>query len=164
MKSKVLVLLVLLVAGFPVGLYGYGYVKTAEVLNKSLETMDVTSFKVLDVSLLPPTAEVEVMLTIENPTDTSITLKSVYFEVFLEDVKLGEVVTVGKPLPSKGVATLEGVMRIRASVILTAIRDYMERGSITLRITGSVTASATYLFVTVSRDASVNLTREYKRY
>lgn len=164
MKSEALILLVLLIVGFPVALYGYGYVKTAEVLNKSLETMHVSGFKVLDVSLLPPSAEVMITLTVENPTDTSITLQSVYLEVFLEDVKLGEVTTVGKPLPSKGIATLEGVMHIRAGIILTAIREYMERGSITLRIAGSVTASATYLFITVSRDASVNLTRQYQRY
>ncbi|MEM2848993.1 MAG: LEA type 2 family protein [Candidatus Bathyarchaeia archaeon] len=164
MKTAVLVLIVLLVVGFPAGLYGYGYVKTTEALNRSLETMEVSGFKVLDVSLLPLSAEAKITLTIGNPTDTSITLQSVYLEVFLEDVKLGEVTTVGKPLPSKGVATLEGVMYIRAGTVLTAIRDYVEHGNVTLRIAGTVTASATYLFITVSREASVSLESRYQHH
>ncbi|MBS7612263.1 hypothetical protein KEJ27_08730 [Candidatus Bathyarchaeota archaeon] len=118
MKTVVSVLIVLLIVGFPVGLYGYGYVKTAEALNRSLETMEVSGFKVVDVSLFPPSAEVKITLTIENPTDTSITLQSVYLEVFLGDVKLGEITVAGKSLPSKGVATLKGVMHIEVGTIL----------------------------------------------
>ncbi len=161
-KTVVSVLVVLLVVGFPVGLYGYGYVKTAEVLNRSLETMEVSGFKVVDVSLFPPSAEVKITLTIENPTDTSITLQSVYLEVFLGDVKLGEITATGKPLPSKRVATLDGVVYIEAGTILMAVRNSMERGSVTLRIVGSVTASATYLFINVNREASVNLEKTYR--
>jgi hypothetical protein len=142
-KAAVLALIVLLVLAFPVVLYGYGYVKTSEALNRVVESIEVSGFKVMDVSILPPSIELKVTLTIGNPTDTSIVLQSVYLEVFLEEFKLGEITVAGKPLPSG------------------ALRSCIERGNVTLRITGSVVASATYLFITVSREASVNLEKTY---
>jgi LEA14-like dessication related protein len=160
-KAAVLALIVLLVLAFPVVLYGYGYVKTSEALNRVVESIEVSGFKVMDVSILPPSIELKVTLTIGNPTDTSIVLQSVYLEVFLEEFKLGEITVAGKPLPSGAVTTLEGLMRIEAGTALAAVRSYIERGNVTLRITGSVVASATYLFITVSREASVNLEKTY---
>jgi len=160
-KAAVLALIVLLFLAFPAVLYGYGYVKTAEALNRVVESIEVSGFRVMDVSILPPSIELKVTLTIGNPTDTSIVLQSVYLEVFLEEFKLGEITVAGKPLPSGAVTTLEGLMRIEAGTALAAVRSYTERGNVTLRITGSVVASATYLFITVSREASVNLEKTY---
>ena len=160
-KATVLVLIVLLVLAFPVLLYGYGYVKASEVLNRVVESIEVSGFKIMDVSILPPSIELKVTLTIGNPTDTSIVLQSVYLEVFLEEFKLGEITVAGKPLPSGAVTTLDGLMRIEAGKVLTVVRSYIERGNVTLKITGSVAASATYLFITVNREAPVNLEKTY---
>jgi len=150
-----------LVLAFPVVLYGYGYVKTSEVLNKVVESIEVSGFKVADVSILPPSIELKVTLTIGNPTDTSIVLQSIYLEVFLEEFKLGEITVAGKPFPSGAVTTLNGLMRIEAGTVLVAVKGYIERGNVTLKITGSVVASATYLFITVNLEASVNLEKTY---
>jgi hypothetical protein len=81
--------------------------------------------------------------------------------VFLEEFKLGEITVAGKPLPSGAVTTLDGLMRIEAGTVLAAVRSYIERGNVTLRIRGSMVASATYLFITVSREASVDLEKTY---
>lgn len=160
-KTAVLALIVLLVLVFPIALYGYGYMKTSEVLNKVVESIEVSGFKVMDVSIIPPSIELKVTLTVRNPTDTSIVLQSVYLEVFLEEFKLGEITVAGKPLPSGAVTTLDGLMRIEAGTVLAAVRSYIERGNVTLRIRGSMVASATYLFITVSREASVDLEKTY---
>jgi len=133
-KTAVLALIVLLVLAFPIALYGY--MKTSEVLNKVVESIEVSGFKVMDVSIIPPSIELKVTLTVRNPTDTSIVLQSVYLEVFLEEFKLGEITVAGKPLPSGAVTTLDGLMRIEAGTVLAAVRSYIERGNVTLRIRG----------------------------
>lgn len=163
MKSYTLALISLLVVGFPVGLYGYGYVKTSEALNRSLETVDISDLRVVAISLFPPSLEIKITLTIENPTDTSITLQSAYFEILFEEFKLGEIIAVNRPLPSKGRITLDNTMRVEANTIISAVRSYIERGNITLRVTGRAMASATYLFITVNREGQVDVERTYQR-
>jgi hypothetical protein len=161
-KTYVLIAIALIVIiGISLGLYGYSYIVVSDALRRSLETMKITDFEITGFSLFPPALDFKVVLTIENPTGTSITLRTVYVEVFLDGSRFGEITAEEKYLPAGGLTTLEGDFHIGAGTLWSVFQGFLAHGSVRMRVTGRIVASATYLFVTITHEFPIDLQQEY---
>lgn len=139
------IIVAVLVASLGV-MYVYGDSVLTNTLDESFQTIYVSDIQITNIELFPPSADCTAEYTIDNPTDTSIRLIKVGFDIWVDGRSIGTLTATDKPLPAGGSTVLTATLHIGSEAM-----DIMLDPPYTMKVSGEVVASTNILFLTVTR-------------
>ena len=153
-KIIVPVIIVVVLVGSLVGMYLYGDHVLTNTLDESFQTIYVSDIRLTNLVLFPPSADVIAEYTIDNPTDTSIRLVKVSFDIWVDGKSIGTLTAIDKPLPAVGSTVLTATLHIGEEAMSIMIDP-----PYTMKVSGEVEASTNILFLTVTRTYQKTVTQ-----
>ncbi len=127
----------------------YTYIDLTTDLAETVRTAQVKAGKTL--YLVPPAVEVNVEVTITNPTNTRVIIESLVADVFYEDVQLGALGGQGVSIQPHGNASFRGSFNLPSNLWF--------RTPYTIRVTGKITASVGILSLKITREYPLDIQR-----
>ena len=115
--------------------------------------MQVTDFKLLSFSLLPPQATVELTFTIRNPTSVNLEIHDIYLEIYIDNFYVGDITAKNKILLAHGKTTLKGTYKLTPQLVI----HLGTSKKINLHIQGYIDASGKFLFLKIPYHYEVNV-------
>lgn len=137
-----------------IGMYVYAYNALGETISESFETIYVSDVRLTDISLFPPSADVTVEYTIDNPTSTSIRLAKVSLDIWVDELSIGTLTATDKTLPAGGSTVLTATLHIGSQAINIIINP-----PYTMKLSGEVVATTNISFLTVTRTYPITETQ-----
>lgn len=138
------IIVVVLVASLG-GMYLYGDHVLTNTLDESFQTTYVSDTRLTNIELFPPSADCIAEYTIDNPTEASIRLVKVSFDIWVDEKSIGALTATDKPLPAGGSTVLTATLHIGSEAM-----DIMLDPPYTMKVSGEVVASTNILFLTVT--------------
>ncbi len=136
---KVLIVIVAVLAIAATSFYWYAYSKATTDLRKTLETVKIVGLDSTGVTF-----------TVDNPTDVPIRIETINLTIYVNETVFGRCFQSFIPKLQHVNPSVKGRAFYVHVPYWLAYSDIFEKnGTHSLKITGEVTASATYLFITV---------------
>ena len=157
MKAKIFIpiLIIVLITSVTGVMYFFTYNRLDDIISASVQTLSISDMRITDISLFPPSADIELDCTIYNPTDRDFRLVKVSFDVLIDSVGLGTVTASDKLLPAHQYTILQGSFHIG-----TLALSIIQNPPYTMKLSGEIIASINVLFLTVTRSHTITETEE----
>ena len=152
-KILVPLAILILVVSMITTAYFYTYNRLGDIVSKSFETLRLSNIRLTNINLFLPSADVIADYTIDNPTERSIRLVKVSFDIWIDGVSCGTLTATDKLLPPSDSTVLTATFHVDPQVMDIMAYPY------TIRLSGEVVASINILFLTVTRACPITGTQ-----
>lgn len=119
-------------------------------MSSSFQSITASNMKLTNISLFPPSADIEVDFTISNPTNRDLRLVKVNFDILIDNVIIGTVTATDKLLPANHLTTRQGLFHLG-----TLSLSIIENPPYTVKLSGEVIASMPFLFFVITRSQTI---------